>query len=357
VINNDEFVSRLTIENTSSDQQACVELRYFDEGSLAPVAVDPPSGTAGCAQGGHLLAPRATLVRDEHSLPVALGFDGAALVRSRPTDSGVPAEAQLPSLMVDTRDRNRPGLASYRGINSDEVNRVIVLPMVDRNATQGQSTWTTRFRIFNGDPTLPNEVTLRFEGTDGAGNEIEIEHTVTVRSSLTCDQRFDGVQGCLPQDKPLPSTFFGTVRMQAVQPIAVVAGRHSASGGAISHYRGFSAAEASRQVVLPVLDKNYGPFGQSRGWNSWFRVLTFDGSSANVHIVYYSQAFPTGLIGEAKVVPGNATFRQWDDRRLPDGWVGSAVVVADRPVVVIANVESDVFPGDPVMLYSGVSLE
>ena len=30
---------------------------------------------------------------------------------------------------------------------------------------------------------------------------------------------------------------------------------------------------------------------------------------------------------------------------------------ADRPVVVVANLESDVFDGDPVMLYSGVSLE
>lgn len=357
VVNDDEFVSRLTIENTSSDRPACVEIRYFDEGSLAPVAIDPPGGSSGCAQGGHLLQPRATLVRDERSLPVPVGFDGAALVRSRPTDSGVAAESQLPSLVVDTRNRTGPGLGSYRGINSDEVNRVIVLPMVDRNATQGQSTWTTRFRIFNGDPTLPNDVTLRFEGTDGSGNLIEVEHTVTVRSSLTCDQRFDGVRGCLPEDKPLPSTFFGTVRMQAVQPIAVVAQRVSPNGTAFSDYRGFSAAEASRQVVLPVLDKNYGPFGSRKGWNSWFRVLTFDGSSANVHIVYYSQAFPTGLIGEAKVVPGQATFRQWDDRRLPDDWVGSAVVVSDRPVVVIANLESDVFPGDTVMLYSGISLE
>ncbi|MDA0365747.1 MAG: hypothetical protein O3B31_11820 [Chloroflexi bacterium] len=357
VVNNDEFVSRLTVENTSSLNPACVEIRYFVEGGLAPVTIDPPGATAGCAQGGHLLQPRATLVRDERSLPVPLGFDGAALVRSRPTDSGVTAEAQSPSLMVDTRYRNRAGIGSYRGINSDEVNRMIVLPMVDRNATQGQSTWTTRFRIMNGDPTLPNEVTLRFEGSDGSGNLIEIEHTVTVRGSLTCDQRFNGAVGCLPSDKPLPATFFGTVRMQAVQPIAAVAERLSASGGALSDYRGFSAAEASRQVVLPVLDKNYGPFGSRKGWNSWFRVLTFDGSSANVHIVYYSQAFPTGLIGDAKVVPGQATFRQWDDRRLPDGWVGSAVVVSDRPVVVIANLESDVFPGDPVMLYSGISLE
>ena len=51
------------------------------------------------------------------------------------------------------------------------------------------------------------------------------------------------------------------------------------------------------------------------------------------------------------------TFRQWENRKLPDGWVGSAIVVSDRPVVVVVNLESDVFEGDPVMLYNGVSLE
>ncbi|MBM3139150.1 MAG: hypothetical protein FJZ92_02785 [Chloroflexi bacterium] len=356
VANNDTFVSRLSLQNTSADAPACVEIRYFREGSLSPAAVDPPAPTGGCSRGGHLLGPRATLVRDERSLPVALGFDGAAVVRTYDTDSGVAASAQLPSLVVDTRDRHRPGLGSYRGINQDELSRVVVLPMVDRNASEGQSRWSTRFRILNGDPTVPNEVSLRFEGRDAAGSELAFEHTVVVTSSLTCDQRVDGPGSCLPPDKTLPSTFFGTVRMQAVQPIAVVAQRISPNGG-LSDYRGFSAAEASRQVVLPVLNKNFGPFGGRRGWNSWFRVLTFDGSTALVHIGYYSRAFPNGLITEARPVRGQATFRQWEEPRLPDGWVGSAIVLADRPVVVIANLESDVFRGDPVMLYNGISLE
>ncbi len=356
VVNTKDYVSRLTIENTSADKAACVQLRYYPEGKMAPAAQDPPAGTPGCAQGGTLLAPHATLLRDEKSLPVPVGFDGAAVVKTFPTDSGVAANDQLPSLMVDTRDRNRAGIGTYRGINSDEVNRVIVLPMVDRNGTEGQSSWTTRFRIMSGDPSVPNQVTLRFEGTDGQGNAVEIENTVTVDGSLTCDQARDAAAGCLSADKSLPSTFIGHVRMQAVEPIAVVVERVSPSG-AFSTYRGFSAAEASKQVVLPVMDKNYGPFGASKGWNSWFRVLTFDGSTAHVHVVYYSKQFPTGLIGDPEIVPGQATFRQWEDHRLPDGWVGSAVIVSDRPVVVLANLESDVFKGDPAMLYNGISLE
>ena len=111
-------------------------------------------------------------------------------------------------------------------------------------------------------------------------------------------------------------------------------------------------------MVLPVLNKNFGPWGDSKGWNSWFRVLTFDGSVAHVTVVYYSKQFPDGLFpsGAARV-DGQRTFVQWENSALPDGWVGSAVIVADRPVVVVANLESDVFRGDPAMLYNGVSLE
>ena len=113
----------------------------------------------------------------------------------------------------------------------------------------------------------------------------------------------------------------------------------------------------SRQVVLPVLNKNYGPFGGSEGWNSWFRVLTFDGSIARVRVVYYSKRFPGGLYSPPLVVERERTFRQWDEGSLPDGWVGSAIVISDQPVVVLANLESDTFGGDGVMMYNGVSLE
>ncbi len=37
--------------------------------------------------------------------------------------------------------------------------------------------------------------------------------------------------------------------------------------------------------------------------------------------------------------------------------MGSAVIVSDRPIVVVADLRSDVFEGDPEMLYNGVSLE
>ena len=106
-----------------------------------------------------------------------------------------------------------------------------------------------------------------------------------------------------------------------------------------------------------MLNKNFGPFGENTGWNSWFRVLTFDGSTATIRIFYYSKQFPTGLISPTLRVNRERTFRQWENTRLPDGWVGSGLIISDQPIVVVANLESDVFIGDPVMLYNGVSLE
>lgn len=355
VVNDEEHVSRIVVENTSEDLAACVEIVYYSQGSLSEGVTDPPSPSAGCPDGGVLVGPRATLLRDEDSIGAPFGFDGSARVRTYRTSSGVDADGQELSVVVDTRARESAGLSSYRGITAAEASQVVLLPLVDRNSSQGQSTFTTRFRIMNASPSQPNEVTLLFAGVDASGAEVEFETTMTVDGATTCDQ---WLSECLPEDKTLPPTFVGTVRMQAVHPIAVVAQRVS-TDGSLADYRGFSGGEASTQVVMPVVDKNYGPFGDNRGWNSWFRVMAFDGSEANVYVVYYGSQFPDGLFPQSSVQAhaGGRTFRQWEDPRLPDGWVGSAVVVADRPVVVVANLESDVFHGDPVMLYNAIPLE
>jgi hypothetical protein len=203
---------------------------------------------------------------------------------------------------------------------------------------------------------VPNDVSLLYQGTDGSGGEIEIEHKVTVISSLTCDQRASGSSGCLPADRDLPPTFSGSVRLQSVEPIAVMAQR-SSSAGLFSDYRGFTVTEAARQVVLPVLDKNYGPFGDVRGWNSWFRVMSFDGSPAYVRVVYYARSFPTGQLRDAFSASGAVTVSQQADGNLPDGWVGSAIVISDQPVIVLVGVENEVFQGDTAMLYNGVGFD
>jgi len=355
VVNSVGYSSRVVVQNTSDEAGTCVQIVYYDNGQSQPALVDPTTPSQQCASGGFYLAPSASWVRDESSMPVRIGFDGSALVRTRPVSGG--ASSGNVQVVADTRDRTEAGLSTYRSFADDETSRVVLLPLVDRNHSEGQSSFSTRFRIMSADPSIPNDVTLLYNGVTDGGEEFEVEHTVTVFGNRTCDQRSSGSTACLPDGVSLPDRFSGTVRMQSVERIAVVAQRVS-SDGSLADYRGFTAEEASTQVVLPVVNKNYGPFGGNRGWNSWFRVLTFDGSTARVYVIYYSKQFPDGLFPPApQTVTGQQTFRQWENRGLPDGWVGSAVVVSDRPVVVVANLESDVFEGDPVMLYNGVSLE
>ena len=97
-----EYVSRISVENTSDTLEGCFQLVYYDEGSTRPTAIDPPGATEGCPQGGELVPPRGTLLRDEHNLPVPEGFDGSAVVQGLTTASGVPAQDQLPAMVVDT---------------------------------------------------------------------------------------------------------------------------------------------------------------------------------------------------------------------------------------------------------------
>lgn len=355
VQNNGDYVSRISVQNSSDSAGACVQIEYWAEGSTGVTAVDPPGPTEGCPNGGAQVAPRGTLLRDESNLPVS-NFEGAAIVRAVATAAGASAESQTLAATVDTRDRNGAGLASYRGIGNDEVSSTVALPQVDRDVTDHGSTWSTRFRILNTTPGVANQVSLLFDGTDAAGNRVEVEHQVTVTSALTCDQRLTGVAGCLPSGRDLPGTFTGTVRINATNPIAVVAQRLDADGS-LDNYRGLTTDAASRQVMLPVVNKNYAPFGESKGWNSSLRILTFDGSTAHVRVIYYSKEFPSGQVFGPVSVDGFATLRQWEDAMLPDGWVGSAIVVADQPVVVVANLVTEVFTGDRVMTYGGVSIE
>lgn len=356
VHNTDQYVSRITIQNTSDTADACVELRFWAQGQGAAMAIDPPAPAAGCPQGGTRLVPHATLVRNETSLPVPFGFDGSALVKTYDTAAGTRAADQTLAGTIDTRERRGPGLGEKRGIAADEQRRLVALPLIERSAATAGVVWNTRFRIMNANPGIPNQVSLRFEGTNADGERVEIDHTITVVSAVTCDQRSSAAAGCLPADRDLPATFTGSVRLQSTEPIAVVVQRTSSKGG-FADYRGFTVGEASRQVVLPVLDKNFGPFGETRGWNSWFRVVSFDGSPAYVRVIYYARQFPTGQLRDAINAAGAVTVFQGADGNLPDGWVGSAIVISDQPIIVLVGLESDVFQGDAAMLYNGVGFD
>jgi len=115
--------------------------------------------------------------------------------------------------------------------------------------------------------------------------------------------------------------------------------------------------DAGTRVLLPVLNKNYGPQnGVGVGWNSWFRVMVADGGTANVTVTYYGLDIPGGSTSYTVPVDREFTVFQFNED-LPDGFAGTAIISADRPIVAIANIYTDSFTGDPDVLYNGVALD
>jgi hypothetical protein len=109
--------------------------------------------------------------------------------------------------------------------------------------------------------------------------------------------------------------------------------------------------------LLPVLNKNYGPVGAARGWNSWFRVMVADGSTANVTVRYYGLDLPNGSVSYTRSVNREFTVFQYLEEVLPNGFAGTAIIESDKPLIAVANLFTDVFSGDPDLLYNGISLD
>ena len=114
--------------------------------------------------------------------------------------------------------------------------------------------------------------------------------------------------------------------------------------------------DAARKVLLPVLNKNYGPVGDRKGWNSWFRVLVADGGQANVTVRYFGLDLPGGTVAYTKTVFREFTVFQNEEGSLPDGFAGTAILESDRPIVALANLTTDIFWGDTDLLYNGIPL-
>ena len=177
-----------------------------------------------------------------------------------------------------------------------------------------------------------------------------------MRGARLCFQDRDDFANCLAQGDALPVNWVGTVRITSTQPLGVIVSRSTWWGDIFTNYRGFRPQDGATRVLLPVLNKSYGPVGGRRGWDSWFRVLVADGGTANVCIRYKGLDLPGGEQSYCINVQREATVFQFQEAFLPNGFAGTAILESDRPIVALANIYTDVFTGDPDLLYNGVPL-
>ena len=182
------------------------------------------------------------------------------------------------------------------------------------------------------------------------------QNMLRIVGARMCFQNRDDFANCLAPGDRLPRNFVGTARLVSTQPIGVVVNRSSNLIDVFTSYRGLRPGDSAGKVLLPVLNKNYGPYAGRNGWNSWFRVLVADGGQATVTVRYYGLDLPGGSVSYTKTVFREFTVFQNQEGFLPNGFAGTAILESDRPIVALANLTTDVFSGDTDLLYNGIPL-
>ncbi len=233
----------------------------------------------------------------------------------------------------------------------------VLLPLVDREVGPFNG-YSTHFQMVNKDPSKPAIVHLRFEGFDlDHGNAfVAKDSTLGVAGARLCFQDRDDYANCLAPGDALPHNFVGTAKISSTQPLGVIVSRNTRFADTFTNYRAFTPQDGARRVLLPVLNKNYGPYQGHAGWNSWFRVLVADGGQANVRIRYLGLDLPNGEVSYNVSAFREFTVFQYQEGLLPDGFAGTAILESDRPIVALANLTTDVFVGDDDLLYNGIPL-
>lgn len=371
-----DWNGRFAVQNMSDTVQACVTITYLSNYTDDEVAWDPyrppPPGSStgtptpgagrlpGCPNGGMPLPPRGTIFRDPDTMIVPNGFTGSVRIDLHKNAAGSGPEKQFVSATADTWNLIYSSFASYRGIDPNELGTDIVLPLIDRQVGPANA-YSTHFQIVNKNPTRPAQVALRFDGFDVSKDPAQFvskTNVVSVKGARMCFQDRDDFANCLAAGDALPFNFVGTVRLTSNEPIGVIVNRSTSLGDTFTNYRGIRPQEGARRVLLPVLNKNYGSVpGQAAGWNSWFRVMVANGGQAFVTIRYYGLDLPGGSVSYSVAVDREFTVFQYLEAMLPNGFAGTAVLESDKPIVALANLTTDVFFGDPDLLYNGIPLD
>lgn len=139
---------------------------------------------------------------------------------------------------------------------------------------------------------------------------------------------------------PFDSVFYLPLQVQPRLPDGRYAGVITAQVGVIAQanllaqgpsmaasYRALSPTETARSVLLPNVFKNYA------GYTSVLSVQNTTDAPAQVAITYRDQAGATVGTSPTQTIPGNGFVDVAQAAAdLPDGFVGSASVVADQPI-------------------------
>jgi hypothetical protein len=380
--------SRISVVNTGTII-ACIRVTYYltpgaggATGNNPATVVDSPVGQPGCtngyalAAGGQITFGRAGTGVTQFPAGTFNNQMAALIEVLNNGDNGVTANVD-----IYRSDGNRL-LGSYNAfiINeaapaTDDVGTDVVIPIAMKHHTG----FYTVIGILNVGGAATN-VTIRYQGVDTANNDAPVDVTVNLNNvsgvafNSTYEANADGI----------PPGFVGYARVTTSgQPVAavVIRGKQTTYRSGVTEdlytaVNGVPVDRADTAWNLPLIFRRISAsIPNFFGFNSWIQVQVADGSTAQVTLTFVGDAASASAEG------CNASAGQWQGVHQVTGskvfymnlnsgadngfggvtpacfW-GGAQVTANKPIIVIANVTSDLFAGsDNDGIYNGFPQE
>lgn len=184
---------------------------------------------------------------------------------------------------------------------------------------QYSSGWNTRLTVQNTDPSSNARVTIRYF-TEAGIERTPTEVWIPPNASRTYDHGDMASQ--------LGGTgFIGSAIVTSDRPVAVIIDEYSNYWGKLYSYCGIPESEKSTKLYVPLVAKKYG-----NDWYTNFMVRNVGESEANVRVTYYGQGLSSPLEVPYSITSSKMIY-QILESSLPDGFVGTATLESDQPIV------------------------
>ena len=302
--NYNNWTTRLAVQNAGS--------------ATTNVTVTYRRGADTWTEGPVAIPPGARHTFDQKDSPIPDNFLGSAVVSS----DGQP-------LAVVVNEINPTGIAlSYTGFSTGATK--ITAPLLFKS----YNNWNTGLQVQNvGTATANVTVTYYWDGGSCTENA-----TIEPNAAYTFYQ---------PNTTCMPDGVIASAVVESDQPVVAIVNEVNYARGTGMSYNTIDVAAGTTTVSAPLLFKNY------NNWVTGLQVQNVGTATANVTVTYYGAGGP--WTETATIEPGaSANFYQ-PSGPMPDGFIGSAVVTSDQPVVAVVNETNYARTGDAAMSYTGIN--
>lgn len=293
----------LFMQNPSSSAVATVVVNFYQQdGTLVGTHVDT-------------IPPHGTLALELATIPwLPTGYQGSAIIES---DQPVLAIANL-----QQTDAN--GLLSYNSVLTGSVE--VSLPGIMREYYG----WNTSFWVQNTSPYAVN-VTLEFY-PDIIGNYHDVNVTIPALTS------YGSFQELMPE---LGASFYGSVLIQADQPVVAVVEMGNLAEGSAGAYNGTLIGDADTSFFSPRQQK------ETNVWSSAAVLLNVGAFDATTDATWYTGDGSWVFNETSLVAPGEHVAHALVGMPgIPEGFDGSLFGTADQPMVGLVQFFDYVATGD-----------